>query len=164
MQIVNVRVDSRLIHGQVARVWTGQLGAERLMVVGEAVAKDKLEKTALKLARPTQAALSILPPDRASNNIVQGRYGDQKVFIITREPQALVKMVNAGVPIKEVNIGNLSSGSDRLQIFKSVGVSEEDIKAFQELSNLGVKLYHQMVPNDPKEDFMSELNKRMEKE
>ncbi|MBH9986174.1 PTS sugar transporter subunit IIB, partial [Lactobacillus sp. M0390] len=67
MQLVNVRVDSRLIHGQVARVWTGQLGAERLMVVGDKVSKDDLEKTALKLARPTQAALSILPPDRASN-------------------------------------------------------------------------------------------------
>ncbi|MEB3363371.1 PTS sugar transporter subunit IIB [Lactobacillus sp. R2/2] len=44
MQLVNVRVDSRLIHGQVARVWTGQLGAERLMVVGDKVSKDDLEK------------------------------------------------------------------------------------------------------------------------
>ena len=163
MQLVNVRIDSRLIHGQVARVWTGQLGAERLMVVGDKVSKDDLEKTALKLARPTQAALSILPPDRASNNIVQGRYADQKIFIITREPEALVQMVDAGVPIKEVNVGNLPSGEGRLQLFKSVGVNDEEIKAFKELDARGVKLYHQMVPNDPREDFMSELNKRMEK-
>ncbi|MBH9986651.1 PTS sugar transporter subunit IIB, partial [Lactobacillus sp. M0390] len=124
---------------------------------------DDLEKTALKLARPTQAALSILPPDRASNNIVQGRYADQKIFIITREPEALVEMVEAGVPIKEVNVGNLPSGEGRLQLFKSVGVNDEEIKAFKELDARGVKLYHQMVPNDPREDFMSELNKRMEK-
>ena len=163
MQLVNVRVDSRLIHGQVARVWTGQLGAERLMVVGDKVSKDDLEKTALKLARPTQAALSILPPDRASNNIVQGRYADQKIFIITHEPEALVQMVDAGVPIKEVNVGNLPSGEGRLQLFKSVGVNDEEIKSFKELDARGVKLYHQMVPNDSREDFMSELNKRMEK-
>lgn len=159
MTIVNVRVDGRLIHGQVARIWTGAINATRIMVLGDKVASDDLEKTALKLARPSQVALSILPPDRAGANFLAGRYNSQNVFIVTREPEALLNLVEAGVPIKEVNVGNLSTGEDRTSIFKSVAVSNDEAQIFKKLAAHGVRIYHQMVPNDPQEDFMAALKK-----
>ncbi|MDF3335693.1 PTS system mannose/fructose/N-acetylgalactosamine-transporter subunit IIB [Lacticaseibacillus rhamnosus] len=161
MTIVNVRIDGRLIHGQVARIWTGALQATRIMVVGEAVAHDDLEKTALKLAKPSEVSLSILPPDRAATNFLNHRYDSQRVFIVTREPEALLELANAGVAIKEINIGNMPSGEGRSQIYKSVSIDDKDAATFKELSNKGIRLYHQMVPNDSQEDFLHDVKEKM---
>lgn len=65
MAIVAARIDGRLIHGQVANLWTTKLNASRIMVVDNDIVNNDLEKTALKLATPPGIKLSILNTEKA---------------------------------------------------------------------------------------------------
>lgn len=152
--IHNVRIDSRLIHGQVATMWVNKIGANRLMVVGDDIVKSSIQKTALKTATPAGIHLSILTVKGAARRINSGKYEGQTVFLIVRDPHVLTELSQLNVRLPEINVGNLSSKAGSKQVAKSVAVTKADIKDFNYLNAHGSHLYHQMVPADEAEDFM----------
>ncbi|MDQ0177946.1 PTS system mannose/fructose/N-acetylgalactosamine-transporter subunit IIB [Bacillus chungangensis] len=151
--IKHIRIDERLIHGQVATMWVNTVKASRIMIVDNAVVKSDLEKMALKTAVPAGMKLSILTVEGAAKNILNGKYQDQRVFLIVKSPSALVGLVKNGVEIDSVNVGNMSAKQGSKQIRKSIGVTEKDVEDFLFLKNNGVKLNAQMVPSDDIVDF-----------
>ncbi|MBO0459750.1 PTS sugar transporter subunit IIB [Enterococcus hulanensis] len=155
--IVNVRIDERLIHGQVATMWTNHLKANRIMVVDNEVVKNEMEKDVLKMAKPNSVKLSILTTKGASARIKDGQYDNQKVFLIVKNPETLVELVDSGVELVEVNVGNMSAKKGSKQVAKSIGVTPENIESFNYLNEKGVKLVAQMVPNEDKSSFMKLL-------
>ncbi|MGG5359289.1 MULTISPECIES: PTS system mannose/fructose/N-acetylgalactosamine-transporter subunit IIB [unclassified Enterococcus] len=159
MSIAAVRIDGRLIHGQVANLWVTKLGITRIMVVDDEASENAIEKSGLKLATPPGVKLSVLPVEKAAANILAGKYDSQKVLIVVRRPDRLLKLMELGVPITEINVGNMSQSAATRSITKSINVEEEDIDIFQKLNEKKVRLYAQMVPSDRAEDFMSLLSK-----
>lgn len=155
MSIIAVRIDGRLIHGQVANLWTTKLNISRIMVVDDAVSENTIEKSGLKLATPAGVKLSVLPIEKAAANILAGKYDSQRLLIIARKPDRLLKLVELGVPLKEINVGNMSQSEHSRAVTKSINVEENDIDVFKKLNEHGVTLVSQMVPNDKAEDFMS---------
>ncbi|WP_137665084.1 PTS sugar transporter subunit IIB [Enterococcus hulanensis] len=155
--IVNVRIDERLIHGQVATMWTNHLKANRIMVVDNEVVKNEMEKDVLKMAKPNSVKLSILTTKGASARIKDGQYDNQKVFLIVKNPETLIELVDSGVELVEVNVGNMSAKKGSKQVAKSIGVTPENIESFNYLNEKGVKLVAQMVPNEDKSSFMKLL-------
>lgn len=127
------------------------------MVVDDEVAENAIEKSGLKLATPAGVKLSVLPVEKAAANILAGKYDSQRVLIIARKPDRLLKLVALGVPIKEVNVGNMSQSEHSKAITKSINVLAEDIEVFKQLDSANVKLVSQMVPSDKAEDFMGLL-------
>ncbi|EMF0354524.1 PTS sugar transporter subunit IIB [Enterococcus faecium] len=158
--IVNVRIDERLIHGQVATMWTNHLKVNRIIVVDNEVVKSEMEKDVLKMAKPNSVKLSILTTKGAAARIHTGQYDNQKVFLIVKNPITLVELVDNGVILKEVNVGNMSAKQNSKQVAKSIGVTPSDIEAFSYLNEKGVILVAQMVPNEEKKDFMKLLKER----
>ncbi len=79
---------------------------------------------------------------------------------MAKKPHYLLKLVEAGVPLEEINVGNMSQSDTTTSITRSVNVDEQDIFEFKELNKHGVHLIHQMVPADSAEDFMELLNKK----
>ena len=159
MSIIGVRIDGRLIHGQVANLWTTKLNISRIMVVDDEVAQNDIEKSGLKLATPAGVRLSVLPIEKAAHNILAGKYDSQRLLIIVRKPDRLLKMVELGGPIEEINVGNMSQSDETRSITKSINVVDQDVEVFKELNNKGIRLIAQMVPSDKAEDFMSLLAK-----
>lgn len=97
MTIVAARIDGRLIHGQVANLWTTKLNISRIMVVDNEVISNDLEKTALKLATPSGVKLSILSVEKAANNILEGRYDSQRLLIVARKPDSFLELIQKGL-------------------------------------------------------------------
>ena len=159
MSIIGVRIDGRLIHGQVANLWATKLNISRIMVVDDEVAQNDIEKSGLKLATPPGVKLSILPVAKAAENILAGKYDSQRLLIVARKPDRLLKLIELGVPIKEINVGNMSQTSETRSITKSINVVDQDVEAFKQLNDRGVHLIAQMVPSDKADDFMSLLIK-----
>lgn len=155
----NIRIDERLIHGQVATMWTNALHLTRLMVIGDDIVKNDIQKTALKTACPHGVHLSILTAKGAGRRINSGKYQGQTVLILVKNPGVLRELVDNGVKLPEINVGNMSTKANSRQVAKSVAVTEEDIENFKYLDQKGCYLYHQMVPAEEKEDFMKLLNK-----
>lgn len=161
MSITAVRIDGRLIHGQVANLWTTKLDISRIMVVDDNVANNAIEKSGLKLATPAGVKLSILPIEKAAANILAGKYDSQRLLIIAKKPDRLLKLVELGVPIKEINVGNMSQSDESKSITRSINVLDEDIEDFKKLNEKGVGLVSQMVPNDRAENFMALLKQHI---
>jgi len=158
--IIHVRIDERLIHGQVATMWTNNLKASRIMVVDDAAAKDDMVKMSLKMATPDGVKLSILSANKAATNILNGKYEGQRVFLIAKRPATLIKLIELGVELKQINIGNMSHSEGKEKITNTISVTKEDIEAFEKLENIGVKLTAQLIPSHPSEDFMKLLKKK----
>ena len=160
MEIVNVRVDERLIHGQVAAMWTGSLKISRIMVVDNEIINDDFRKKMLKMACPSGVKLSILDVKTATENIRIRKYEGERIFVIVKGPEVLVDLEKEGFPLKEVNVGNMSGGADTRQIKKTVNITEEDENAFRYLNEKSIVLYTQMVPTESREDFITLMNKK----
>ncbi|VEE78778.1 putative phosphotransferase system sugar-specific EIIB component [Streptococcus milleri] len=157
MTIIANRIDGRLIHGQVANLWTTTLNISRIMVVDDEVAENTIEKSGLKLATPAGVKLSVLPVAKAVENILAGKYDSQRLLIVAKKPDLFLRLVEAGVPIETLNVGNMSQTSETRSVTRSINVVDEDVAVFHQLNEKGVKLTAQMVPNDPDEDFMKLL-------
>lgn len=160
MAIIGSRIDGRLVHGQVANLWATKLDISRFMVVDDAVAENNIEKQGLKLATPSGVKLSVLPVEKAANNILAGKYDSQRLLIIAKNPQVYLQLVEAGVPIEEINVGNMSQTNETKSITKSINVTDEDINVFEKLDEKNIQIVAQMVPGDRKEDFIKLLNNR----
>ena len=80
-------------------------------------------------------------------------------MIIARKPDRLLKLVELGVPIEEINVGNMSQTDETRSITKSINVVDQDVEVFNQLHAKGVRLIAQMVPSDKAEDFMNLLAK-----
>ncbi|MEC5140632.1 PTS sugar transporter subunit IIB [Pediococcus pentosaceus] len=159
MTISAVRIDGRLIHGQVANLWTTKLGVTRIMVIDDKVAARDIEKSGLKLARPAGIDLSVLSEKVAADHIKRGGYDSQKVFIVVKRPQVLLDLVNDGVKLETINVGNMSQTDETTQITNSINVVQDDVDAFKALHEKGIKITQQMVPGDQANDFMAIFKK-----
>ncbi|MFC5630748.1 MULTISPECIES: PTS system mannose/fructose/N-acetylgalactosamine-transporter subunit IIB [Streptococcus] len=159
MAIIATRIDGRLIHGQVANLWTTKLNISRIMVVDNDVVNSDLEKTALKLATPPGVKLSILTVEKAAANILDGKYDSQRLLIVARKPDRFLGLLEAGVQFPELNVGNMSQSDETRAVTRSINVVNQDIADFDTIHSKGVKLISQMVPGDSPQDFMPLLDK-----
>lgn len=158
--IIGARIDGRLVHGQVANLWANNLNIDRFIVVDEAVQDNEIEKSGLRLATPSGIRLSVLSVDRAAKQINEDRYKSQRVLIIARRPHTFLELIERGVNIDKINVGNMSQTSETRSVTNSINVTDEDVKVFEELDNKGIELHSQMVPNDNSKDFMKILNNK----
>lgn len=148
--IIHIRVDDRLIHGQVATQWTNELGASRIMVINDDVAGNDVQKTVLRMAAPPNVATSIITKQTAAANISAGKYKGQKVLIVVKSPIDLLDLMEMGLPIKMVNVGNMSVREGTRHVRPTVSITETEEAAFKELLNRGVEITTIMVPGDSK--------------
>ena len=155
MSIIHVRIDERLIHGQVATVWTNSLGCNRIMVINDEACNSETQKYVLKLATPPSVSLSVLTIEKAVTRIKEGKYDNDKVFVIFKNPKDCVRIMEKGIEIPFINVGNMSTKDGTTSVKKSVNVSKEDVEAFRKLNSLGVKITARMIPNEPDINFMN---------
>ena len=124
MAIIATCIDGCLIHGQVADLWTTKLNISRIMVIDGAVAQNDIEKQGLKLACPPGVKLSILPIDKAANNIKEGKYDTRRLLIVARRPENFLRLVEFGVSLPEHNVGNMSQTPETRSVTRSINVVE----------------------------------------
>ncbi|WEV41179.1 PTS sugar transporter subunit IIB [Lactobacillus sp. ESL0684] len=149
MTVVAARVDERMIHGQVATVWTNTVGADRLMVANDKVVHDDLQISALKMARPAGKKLAISSIEKAIINLQPGaKYTNDKVFVITRNIADMAALIDGGAPITNFNVGNISEKEGSKAIKKSVNLTPDDVATINRLLDQGIKITAQMVPNE----------------
>ncbi len=164
MGMVLVRIDDRLIHGQVVENWMKFLKINHVIVVNDFVASDRIQKTLFSMAVPDHAKISILTITQAKEAILNGQFEGDKAMLLLVSPQDVLNLINKGVRIKEVNVGGMHYSPDKKQVLKAISVSKEDIQAFQELDKLGVHLEARMVPNDEKIDIMEIIKREITQE
>jgi mannose/fructose/sorbose-specific phosphotransferase system IIB component len=154
MPVVLTRIDDRLIHGQITVSWSKVSNPDIIAVVDDLVASDEIQRSALELAAPIGTKLVVLgisegikqlsPPSANSN---------KKVFIIVPTPEDILRLVEGGVKVKSINVGQMGFKQGKKQISKTVSVDEKDIDAFRKLRSMGIQLEQRQLPGDKKVDL-----------
>lgn len=150
--ILLTRIDSRLIHGQVATQWTSVVGANLILVANDQVAGDSFRQNLMNMSAPSYAQTRYFTIEKTIN-VIHKASASQKIFIIVDNPQDVVKMVEGGVPIKKVNIGNMHMAEGKRQVATVVAVDDDDVAAFKRLQELGVELEIRKVPSESAENI-----------
>ncbi|MCB5952739.1 PTS N-acetylgalactosamine transporter subunit IIB [Enterococcus sp. BWT-B8] len=149
--ILLTRIDNRLIHGQVATQWNGSLGSNLILVANDKVAGDKVRQGLMDMAAPNGVATRYFTLQKTIE-IIHKASPNQKIFIIAENPKDVLTLVEGGVPIKKVNIGNMHMAEGKRQVATTVAVDDQDVAAFRKLQELGVELEIRRVPTTPIED------------
>lgn len=149
--IVLTRIDNRLIHGQVATMWTSSVGANLLLVANDNVAKDEFRQSLMDMCAPSFAQTRYFSLQKTID-IIHRASPSQMIAIICETPSDVLTLVEGGVPIKKVNIGNMHMAEGKHQVSKAVCVDQTDINAFKRLQELGVELEIRRVPTEATED------------
>lgn len=149
--ILLTRIDNRLVHGQVGVTWTTSLGANLLVVVDDQVAKDPLQQQLMAVTAEAAGVGIRFFTVEHTIQIIHKAAPSQKIFIICRTPEEVKKLIDGGVPIKEVNIGNMHFSQGKRQISKKVYVDDKDMETLRYIKSKGVQVYIQDVPGEPKE-------------
>ena len=148
--IIHIRIDDRLIHGQVATQWTNDLGATRIMAINDEVATNPTLKTVLRMAAPPNVSTSIITRETAVKNIKAGKYAGQKVLIVVKSPFDILYLIEQGLEIKTINVGNMSARDNTEHLRPTISVTPEEKEAFKELLEKGVEITTILVPSAPK--------------
>ncbi|WGX75911.1 PTS galactosamine transporter subunit IIB [Paraclostridium bifermentans] len=150
--IVLTRIDNRLIHGQVATMWSSSVGANLLLVANDEVSKNEFRQGLMDMAAPSFAQTRYFSIEKTIN-IINRASESQHIAIICETPQDVLKLVEGGVPIKKVNIGNMHMAQGKRQVSKAVCVDDNDVEAFKKLKALGVELEIRRVPSESAESI-----------
>ena len=131
-----VRLDYRLLHGQVVFSWTGHVGAQRIIVVDDDAANDEMKKSALLLSKPAGVRVNIFTVEQL----------DEKIMMIFGNTAALLKFCQAYPKIKEINYGAVANKPGSVAFDQSVFLTPEEQADTQKLLDMGIKIYSQQTP------------------
>lgn len=145
--IVFCRIDDRLIHGQVATTWVNVKNIESIIVVNDKVANDKIQKNILAMAAPNGIKVHAFGVEQFAEITKKQPINKRTMLLFTNNIDVL-RLVNLGVEIKELNIGGMRFQEGREQLTKALSVTPEEKAAFKELLDKGLEITIQMVPND----------------
>ena len=149
-----VRVDHRLLHGQVAFTWIKSVGADCILIANDAVAANDLRMAALRMAKPEGCKLVMKSIDDSVKALNSGVTDKYNLFIITETIADVARLANAVDGIKEITLGGVKVEEGKKQISKAVFVSDEECDTIRDLEARGIHMYVQMVPDEPAEDAL----------
>ena len=151
--ILLVRIDNRLVHGQVGITWTTSLGANIIVVADDLSAKDPLQQQLMRITAESSGAGIRFFTIEKTINIIHKASPAQKIFIVCRTPNEVRELVEGGVPIKDVNVGNMHFDKGKRQISKKVYVDDKDLEDLRFIKSKGINVFIQDVPGDIKENI-----------
>ena len=159
MKIALARIDDRLKHGQVATVWSKETNCQRIIVCNDDVANDEIRKTLLTQVAPPGIKSHVVGIDKAIRVIKNPKYKDDIVLLLFTNPTDVLKLVEAGINIKSVNIGGMSFKEGKTQVTSAISLNNEDIKAFKALNDRNIELEIRKVASDSKSYIMPLIEK-----
>lgn len=147
-----LRIDDRLIHGQVAVTWSKQLEVTRIVVVSDTISQDEIQVSALKMAAPAGIKAFVLSVDKAAKMLNDPRADKLKVLLVLNDPKqvaALLAELTTKPAILDIaNYGRVAGLDGRHKITDTVYLSDEEVQIFKELSQKGDKFIYQPLPGD----------------
>lgn len=159
LKINLARLDTRLLHGQVATAWTPDSKANRIIVASDSVAKDELRKELIKQAAPNGVKANVVPIQKLIDVAKDPRFGETHALILFETPQDALRAIEGGVPIKTLNVGSMAHSTGKTMVNNVLSMDKEDVATFEKMRDLGVEFDVRKVPNDSKKDLFDLINK-----
>lgn len=145
-----LRVDHRMLHGQVAFSWTNNIDADCILIANDGVAGDELRKTTMKLAKPQGVKLVIKNVADSITALNSGVTDKYKLFIVVESVEDAYKLTKNVSFIKSINLGGVKSKEGTRNISKAVNLLPEEEEKLKELDKAGIEIEIRQLPTDTK--------------
>ncbi|AGN25355.1 PTS system mannose/fructose/sorbose family transporter subunit IIB [Erysipelothrix rhusiopathiae SY1027] len=151
--IQKIRIDDRLLHGQVAYSWKSALNYEAIVIASDDAASDPIRKQALKLAKPDGVKLAIRSIDEAIALLNNEKLKGLKVFVVTASPHDALKLYQGIDETPVCTLGGVQMKDGRKAFAPAVYFTPEELGAMDNLITLGIFVEVKQVPDDKGKDF-----------
>jgi mannose/fructose/N-acetylgalactosamine-specific phosphotransferase system component IIB len=157
-----VRIDDRLIHGQVTVGWYQYLRYREIWVVDDALRGDTYLWDALQLAAPAGVEVRVMGLEEAVEAMAEeetpkvrsrGRPTVGAVLVLVRDPEGVLALAKGGVLLDRVNVGNLGSRPGSVRAIKNVSLTESHVAALDALAERGIEVFFQLAPEDARVEW-----------
>jgi fructoselysine and glucoselysine-specific PTS system IIB component len=147
-----IRIDDRLVHGQVAFTWVPALGIDCLLVANDKVAKDDFQKMTLGLAKPANVKLLIKSVPDAVTFLNEEKHKSLKILVLINAVKDAFTLASGVSAISSINFGGLRAKEGSRLISKAVALTDDDLGLIKELLQRGIELEIRQVPSDEKQN------------
>lgn len=152
--IAQLRVDDRLIHGQVALVWTKELNTPGIIVANDNAANNQMVQMTLKMATPTGKKLLIRTVDDAIKVFNNPKGANMRIFALTNSIKDALKIAQNVKDIEGINVANVGrfakDANDAVQLSSTLMLSQDELESLKELASLDIPVFNQVVPSNAK--------------
>ncbi|CUH97782.1 hypothetical protein P22_3926 [Propionispora sp. 2/2-37] len=147
-EIKLVRVDFRLIHGQVITRWLKQSGANKIIVIDDKLAKDPFMSQVYVMAAPPGVNVEMMSVDEAVASWEKNQLGNGSVLILFKTVATALAAAEKAIPLLRLQIGGLGAGPGRKVVYNQITLDKEDGENLQKLSDAGTEVFFQTVPEE----------------
>ena len=153
MSIKMVRIDDRLIHGQIVAAWVKSLALERVWIIDDGTANDTFLKNVMKMVAPANTELVISPMSEIEQLAPKYDSDEINTLILMKYPYVAEKLFTSNISIKKLNVGGIGANSERKKVYKNISMTDEEIETCRNMSKNGVDVYIQVTPDDKQIPF-----------
>jgi len=150
-----VRVDDRLIHGQVVTLWLKALGARRILIVDDRTARDDFLREVLELSAPAGTDVEIHDLASGIDAVREAEANPDPIFVLMRSPVTALRLREAGVEFPLLNVGGIGAGPGRKPLYRNISASPEELDAMRQLEQMGTQVELRIVEGDRPVAFSS---------
>ncbi len=149
MPINFIRIDDRLIHGQVVVAWIKNYRAKRVLIVDDQVAKDEFLIGFMRMVAPSGIELVVSGCDGVEEKLKKYQEDDGNTMILVKNPMTARTLFDKGLEVGLLNVGGMGANPNRKQLYKNVSASDEEVEVLKELEQRGINVYFQTTPSNP---------------
>ena len=146
-----LRIDDRLVHGQVAFTWTPALGVDCLLVANDRVAKDEFLKMTFGLAKPANAKLLIKPVADSITWLTDAKNKGLQALVLVDSVKDAHALAMGVEEIRSINFGGIRAKAGARQVSKAIALTDNDILLIRELLAKSIELEVRQVPTDTRQ-------------
>lgn len=143
---VHVRIDNRLLHGQVVQFWIGHLGITHLLIADDETSENELMPTIYRMALPDDVELTIVPLGELADAL--DRVGPKQTMVLIRDVEEAGRVLECRIPINRIVLGNIHAKEERMRITDSVYLSEHEIQSLSKLTKQNINVEIQTFPGE----------------
>lgn len=143
-----MRIDYRLIHGQVITKWMKQTNANRIAVIDDKLSQDPFMSKIYVMAAPPGVTVEMLTIDEAVASWNKNEMGGGNVLVLFKSVPSAYETWKKGFPFSNLQVGGLGSSPGRKVVYGQITLNKEDANGLSEMENGGVKIFFQTVPEE----------------
>ena len=147
-ELVLVRIDDRLIHGQVVTQWMSAVHGSRILIIDEPLLKNAMMVRMLKAVAPTGITVDVEALADAVEDLKQETEKKENLVILVKVPEVLEALIDSGIKIPKIILGGIGLTPQRKRFNKNVSASADEVACMKRIIQKGVPMYYQLVPSD----------------
>ncbi len=153
------RIDFRVIHGQVASIWTALLGVDKIIVLDDKIAKNPMMQKVFTMTAPNGVDVVFYTVEEGVEAYNKDGFGEGKFIQVFKDAAVARRAYELGYKYDQLNVGGTGGSAAKKQVSRNVNLDQTDYDNLKFLHDNGVHIWMQPIPDDPATEFESIMKK-----